>query len=361
MVTEPEIRLGIVGCGGISHAHAAAAQSSPENLRFVACCDIRDDVANQWAAKYGCDAAYTDCEEMIRNEDLDGVLLATWPIQHREQIETCLAAGVRHILCEKALVMTGKEAVEIWELVTSAGAFLMEGFMYRHHPAIRRLEQLLAEGELGPVDHVRAVFDAYEAQDASPDDPTRNWRQRLECGGGIPYDRACYCINACGHFAGALPTRVHATGHFSQKYGVLNRLYGVIDYANGCVGVIESSKLADFSQQLQIACAHGRLELPMAWTIYSEITITRSRSAGWAKLWTDAYVIGRANAYQLQLENFAAVIRGEAQPKVPLIESVANIFVIDALFASVREKRAVDVKLPDLVLEALAESKEGSR
>ena len=68
MAKEDALRLGIVGCGSISHAHGQAAQSIPD-VRFVACCDIREEIAQAWAAQYGCDAVYTDYEAMVRQEE----------------------------------------------------------------------------------------------------------------------------------------------------------------------------------------------------------------------------------------------------------------------------------------------------
>lgn len=356
-----EVKLGIVGCGGISHAHARAAMNIAGKVKFVACCDIHEEAAKSWAHQYGCDGVYTDYEKMIGEEDLDGVLFATWPTQHRDQIEKCLGAGVSNILCEKALTLTGKEAVEIWELVKSANAFLMEGFMYRHHPAIHKLKTVLSYGELGPVDNVRAVFSSYDPEEPSVTDLTRNWRQRKECGGGVPYDYACYAINACGYFAGDIPIRVYAAGSVSEKYDILNRLYGIIEYANGFIGIIESSKKADFSQELQITCARGILNLPLAWTIYEETDIKHFHSAGWAKVLTDIYSLSKADAYQLQLENFADVIRGKAGPGVPLIQSVVNTFTIEALVSSLLEKRAVEIEIPNVIEQTFTQLKEENR
>ncbi len=142
------VRIGLVGCGGISHLHARAAESA-SNAAIVACCDVRRDVAEAWAGRYGCERAYEDYEAMLREHDLDAVLLATWPAQHYEQVLRCLRAGVRNILCEKALATTSTQAHEIWSAARESGAFVMEGFMYRHHPAMRRLEHLLLDGELG--------------------------------------------------------------------------------------------------------------------------------------------------------------------------------------------------------------------
>jgi predicted dehydrogenase len=290
---------------------------------------------------------------MIRREELDGVLLATWPSQHREQVERSLAAGAQNILCEKALTLTGREALEIRQLVNEAGAFLMEGFMYRHHPAIREMERRLATGELGTIDRVRACFSHYDSEQASADDDTRNWRQRKECGGGVVFDLACYCANACQHFAGARPTRVFGRGDESEKYGTVNRLYGTIEYENGCLGVVESSKRTTLTQELQVACAQGTLVLPVAWTIYEESLLIQREDTPWPHPTTTETTIAAADSYQLQLENFADVIEGKAPPLVPLAQSVLNTYTLEALLASAAARQPVDVEVPPEIVEAL--------
>ena len=354
MTQDNTFSIGIVGCGGISHAHAGAVRDLP-NVRIAVCCDIREEAAESWMAQYGCDTCYTDYERMIREENLDGVLLATWPNQHREQIERCLDAGVRRILCEKALTLTGREAVEIYEMVKDAGAYLMEGFMYRHHPAIRKIERLLASGELGAVDNVRACFSDYDPELRAADDTNRNWRQRKECGGGVPYDLACYCVNACRHFTKGVPVRVYCRGDFSPTYDTLNRAYALIEYDNGSVGIIESSKKAAITQELQVTCAHGRLYLPAAWTISGDTVLVGKQDGPWPDAVADRYCIREANPYQCQLENFAAVSRGDAWPGMPLAESVLNTFTIEALVTSAQEKRPVEVDCPSYITDALQE------
>lgn len=360
---DREIRLGIVGCGGISHAHAQAARQSALDVRFVACCDIDEVRARAWAEKYGCDVAYADFEEMLRSENLDGVYVATWPVQHREQIERCIHAGARNILCQKALTLTGQEAVEIWRMVNDVGAFLMEGFMYRHHPAMRRIEKLLIGGGLGAVDYVRAVFNAYDPESASPGDQNRDWRMRKECGGGVPYDFACYAVNACGHFCDGIPVRVSASGS-EGRYGTINRLFGLITYDNGREGIVESSKKTSYNQELQIGCSQGVLNYPTAWVDYPDmpcpqISVNHSSPAGWLHLLEDVYSLPKADPYQCELENFVSVICGMSQPGMPLLESVINTFVIEALVTSVSKGCAVEIDIPDDVIAAFRASKGG--
>src|SRR5918911_481619 len=135
------IRLGIVGCGGISHRHAPAAATSPE-VTIVACCDTQIETAREWAAGYGCEASYGDYRTMITAHELDAVLLATWPADHCEQILGCLEAGARAILCEKSLTVSGTQALEVWRAAEDAHALVVEAFMYRHHPAFEQLDRL---------------------------------------------------------------------------------------------------------------------------------------------------------------------------------------------------------------------------
>ena len=346
-------RLGLIGCGGIALGQQGPAAAATKDVRIAACCDVREDAARQFAQRFGGAAVHTDYLAMVRQEPLDGVLLATWPNQHREQIEKLLAAGVRNILCEKALTLTGQEAIAIWELVRAAQAFLMEAFMYRHHPAIARMDRLIAAGAIGSVDHVLAAFSAPDDETAAPDDPHRNWRQRPECGGGLPYDFTCYCVNAANHFAAALPARVFAAGGVSDRYGVVNRLHGLIEYQNGGVAFIQGSKQADVSQELRVVGLKGQLTLPVAWTIGSRCEVLQQNSAGWVRYEGHSHSIPPSNAYQLQLENFAAAARGQARPVMPLLESVVNSFTLEALVTSLTERRIVDVRVPDRVREAL--------
>jgi len=349
-----EFRLGIVGLGGIAvNAHGPAVKRSRAGIRFSACCDVRSEAVKSWTDTYG-STGYTDYREMARQEKLDGVLLATWPNQHREQIEMLLGAGVRNILCEKALTLTSKEAAEIHDLVARAGAFLMEGFMYRHNPVIRKLERILSWGHLGAIDNVRACFSAYDQETADPADPNRDWRQRKECGGGIPYDFACYGVNFCGHFAGDLPKRAYCIGDIG-KYGTINRMYGTIEYGNGVSATIESSKKCSFTQEVQISCAGGILNLPIAWTIDRNMTITQ-RHTGWNNTAYDSYTSDGVGdgllSYQLQAESFVAVARGRAKPVIPLVASVVNTFALEALVTSVLEKRIVEIAIPKHVEDA---------
>ncbi len=354
MASADKLTIGIVACGGISHAHGQASRLNADKVNIIACCDVVADRAAEWAKEYGCERHYTDYEEMMAKEDLDAVLLATWPNQHREQIEVVLKAGIKNILCEKELTLTGKEAVEIFDLVAEHNAFLMEAFMYRHHPAIAKLRQLVDTGQVGEIDSVRACFSSFDPEEGSADDDNRNWRQRKECGGGIPYDFACYSVNAVRYFADGVPTRVQCYGGVSEKFDIVNRMYGLIQFDNGRVGIIESSKKEAFTQELQINGSHGILDLPVSWTISNRQTITLLKEFGWADQGRDTFTIESPDSYGLQMANFVDVVKNGAKPVLPLAESVVNAFTIEALVNSLLEGKEIELDIPDRIRKALA-------
>jgi predicted dehydrogenase len=339
-------RLGIVGCGAVAERHARGAAASSE-VAIVACADVRAEVAQEWAARHGCERAYPDYDSMVREHELDGVVLATWPTLHREQVLGCLEEGVRAILCEKALALSGSEALEIWSAAAEVGALVVEGFMYRRHPAIARIDDLLATGAIGEVDSVHAAFSLLAPEEESPDDPNRDWRQRAECGGGVPYDVACYCVDACNRFAASPPRRAQAVTTTSSRYGTVVRLFGLVEYANGRVGTIESSLRSDVQHELRINGSRGHIRLPIAWRIDHPTEVVMARSIGWDVFEEERFPAPVVDAYRLELEGFAAAARGEAPPIPTLAESVVTAFTTDALLASAAQGRAVVVELPD--------------
>jgi predicted dehydrogenase len=344
-VSAEPFRLGIVGCGWIAGRHAQAV-ASLDDVTFVACADVHPERAESWAQQHGCEQAYTDYTAMVEGHDLDGVVVATWPSLHRDHVLACIGAGVRHILCEKSLALTGAEALEIWAAAREAGAFVMEAYMYRHHPAIAQLDELVQARAIGTLDAVSASFDLFDPETAEPGDPRRDWRQHSDRAGGVPWDLACYCADACNRFAGAPPARATAFVGRSDRYGTVDRLHGLIEYENGVVGRVESSRRAGARYGLRLAGATGHLSLPIAWIRDGPAEVILTTSPGWAEFETRSYPVAAVDSFALQLEAFVAAARGEQEPVPRLDESIVTAFTLDALLSSGDSSEIVEIALP---------------
>ena len=341
-------RLGIIGCGAIARSHAAGAKGIKDRVAFTACCDIQEQAARTWAEQFAPNAAlYTDYQDMIQGEVLDAIVLATWPNQHREQIERCIESGAQSILSEKTLTVTGQEAYEVWRIAREADVSLLEGFSYLHHPRMKKLRQILGGADLGKVDSVRAIFNLSDPELEAADDPNRNWRQKVECAGGVPWDFACYPVNACGWIAADLPTRVYCAGRHSPRYGTIHRMHGIIEYRNGCTGIIESDKQSA-CQDLQIVLSDAVVDVPdQCWSNQPDAELCIEIRRGLYALDKDVIRCAPGHRFAHQMAHFADVLDGKAQPLLPLVQSVVNMCALDALVTSLEEDRPVDIEIPD--------------
>ncbi|MEA2320128.1 MAG: D-xylose 1-dehydrogenase D-xylono,5-lactone-forming [Solirubrobacteraceae bacterium] len=360
------LRIGIVGCGWISDWHGRAA-TSIEDVALVACCDTVPAAAEAFKERHGCERAYTDHREMLREHELDAVILATWPTDHLEQIRDCLDLGVTNVLCEKSITVHDDEVLGVWQAARDAGALVVEGFMYRHHPAMRKVDELVSSGALGNIDRVTAGFDNFDAEEFAADDPARGWRRTRELHGGVPYDHLCYCVNASNHLAGALPAQVMALSWRSERYGVVNRVYGLIEYENGTVGMVESSKRSNFNYEVKVFGSTGQLTLPVSITPDrvpprervepgESTALYLSRKVDLFAYETETIRIPAADPYLLELRDFVAAVRGTSAPEPSLAESVLNVHTINALLRSGEERVPAPVELPDAVRSELDEA-----
>lgn len=336
------IKFSIVGCGAHSHLHASAADKIPD-IKITSCCDIDSERSARWAERYSCNS-YNDIDVMLTAEKPDAVILCTWPNQHLEQIRKCADLGIKNILCEKSLTITGSDADEISVIARDNGILIMEGCMYRHHPAIKKVEDLINAPEMGKVDSVRAAFSNYEPEVHKDSMNTKDWRYRKECGGGVTHDWLSYCVNAVNHFSGSTPVKLFASGSENRDYGVIDRIYGHVAYSNGVAGIVESSKHANFTQMLHVSCEGGIVQLPVAWGIYGEICVYRHhRKEKWGYILTDTFMIEEADSFYLQLKNFRGALVGSEKPGISLDESVKNIHTIESLIKSLHSGEAVSI------------------
>ena len=167
----------------------------------------------------------------------------------------------------------------------------------------------------------------------------------------MPWDLACYCIDACNLLAGSLPTRAFALDGRSERYGTINRLHGLIEYAGGPVGIVVSSTRSDFDHELRVTGTTGHAALPVAWRIETPVEVTVTRSTGWGRFDDERREIAPADPYRIQLDRFAAAISSERVTVPSLAESVIGMLTLEALVRSAEEREPVDIEIPEDVLK----------
>src|SRR6185436_15017023 len=102
-------RIGVIGAGWwATTAHIPALQAHPD-AELVALADLRPDILVKAAAKYGVSQTYTEYQEMLLRESLDGVVVAVWHAAHYDVARTCLEHNL-HVLLEKPMTLLATHA-----------------------------------------------------------------------------------------------------------------------------------------------------------------------------------------------------------------------------------------------------------
>ncbi len=297
---DGRIRLGFIGAGGIVQRALAPAVKAADGvvLQTVAARSQERADALEPAGR-----SYTDYAALLADPTVDLVYVALDNAGHLPWTLAALAAG-KHVLCEKPL---GLDPAAVSTMIAAAvehDRLLVEAFWYRWHPRTRRLEQLLTQGALGPVQHVDSEF-TFAGGGAG--DPQQHYRLNPHRGGGI-YDVGCYALSAAHMALGPHLEVVTATARRGPSGVDLEaeatlrtastataRIRCGIDGVNRqAIAVTGEAAVAEFG-----APAFGALN------ITSELIITTPDGA------VRREQFAPVDPYRLMLEAVAARIRGE--------------------------------------------------
>jgi predicted dehydrogenase len=149
------IRIAVVGAGawGLNHVRTFARLPG---ATLTAVCDV-DDAARARAAALAPGARLeAKLGDVLDAPDVDAVVLATPAARHADHARAALRAG-KHVLVEKPLALRTADAQSVVALAEQAGRTLMVGHLMLHHPAFRKLEQLVADGVIGKVLYAYAL------------------------------------------------------------------------------------------------------------------------------------------------------------------------------------------------------------
>jgi predicted dehydrogenase len=200
--------IGLIGYAFMGAAHSQAWRSAPRffdlplNPELNVLGGRNAEAVGAAATKLGWKETETDWRKLIARDDVQLVDVCTPGDSHAEIAIAALEAG-KHVLCEKPLANTVEEAEAMTAAAAAAatrGIRSMVGFTYRRVPAIALARQLVAEGKLGTIRHVRAQY----LQDwiADPEAPL-SWRlDKTKAGSGALGDIGAHIIDLTQYITG---------------------------------------------------------------------------------------------------------------------------------------------------------------
>src|SRR6266851_3251713 len=150
MAESRQLRVGLIGFGHWGPHYARILAGTMGSARLAACADPAAARLAAFERHYPAARAYADYTRLLRDGDVDAVIVATPTSTHREVVERCLNAGV-HVLVEKPLASTVADAEALAALEKDTGRVLMVGHTFLFNSAVRAIKGYIDEGLLGDI------------------------------------------------------------------------------------------------------------------------------------------------------------------------------------------------------------------
>jgi xylose dehydrogenase (NAD/NADP) len=322
-VGEP-VRWGILSTARINRLLLAGARRS-DRVDVVAVASREEARAQAFAHEHGVERAHGSYEALLADPEVEAVYIPLPNALHVEWSLRALEAG-KHVLCEKPLTRRPDEVEAAFDVAERADRFLMEAFMYRHHPQTRRVVELVQEGAIGELRLVRSAF-------SFPLTKLADVRMSPELAGGALMDVGCYCVSGSRLLAGE-PDAVDGQQLLARS-GVDVRFVGTLAFPGGVLAHFDCGFDLPLRSALEVVGSDGALFVADPWHCRRP-GIELRRDGG-----VEVLDIESADSYQLELENLGDAIRGEGAPLLGRSDALGQARTLNALY------RAAEGEPPD--------------
>ena len=216
-----KLRFGIMGAGGIA-GHFVRATRLADTAEVVAVASKSIERAEKFAKENNI-ASFCSYDELLARNDIDAVYVATTHNFHYENIKACLENS-KHVLCEKAMVLTEKDAAELFALAENKGLFLMEAMWTRFLPSMQKAKKWITDGKIGKIQNISGVI-GFKGKDDI------NFRLlNPDLAGGALYDIGVYVIEVASFLAGEKIVDVCGKVRRDKRTGVDNNVSFVVEF-----------------------------------------------------------------------------------------------------------------------------------
>jgi predicted dehydrogenase len=309
-------RWGIIGAGIIADNRMAPALQASPTSELVAVYARRRDKAEAFAQRHGARRAYDRVEDLVRDEEMDGVYIASPNNLHAEH--TLLAARHgKHVLCEKPMAMTPAECQQMIEACEKYNVKLMIAFMMRFHACHQQARRLAADGFLGEYVLAEATCPFHLP------DLTRTWRfQPQLSAGGVVMDVAVHLIDTLHYILDREVTGVQATlNHAPDSYPCEGTASLLLDFEGGAQGVVTVSFDAPYGESaFQLHGSAGSIFVKGSFGQEPTGTFVAASAAGRVEM-----PIQPLSQYVAQAEHFVSCVENDRQPMIDGREGKKNL------------------------------------
>lgn len=344
-MSEPrKAKLAFIGCGAFATASIFPNIPFIPEIDLVAVCDVDREKAERNARNFGARRVYTDFEEMLDKETLDGVFVIGPAPQQYQLAPYVLRRGIP-VYVEKPSANTSAQAKELAELAEAHGTWGQVGFMKRFAHVYTMAKEIISRDSFGPLHMVKCKF----AQGPYPqiwgiDSPNRS----------MLIGQLCHIFDLVQYFGGKAK-RVHAFYHQvtpTQFAYVVN-----VVYESGAIGQLDLNSLEtkqgfrDIYEELQLVGLETHVicedMLTLRWQDREDFTKAVPRAGRYLHTFSPAWT-GISNTrmtfgYHHEVEHFARRCLGLVEGGPDLWDSYRSLLLGEAVYDSAHENRVVEI------------------
>ncbi|MTI61514.1 MAG: Gfo/Idh/MocA family oxidoreductase [Firmicutes bacterium] len=248
-----KINWGIIGTGNIAHQFAEGLSILPDiNIAGVA--SRSEERAKEFADCFNIQRFYSSYQELVLEQGIDVIYIATPHTYHKDNTIMCLKAG-KPVLCEKPFAVNLAEAEEMVSLARSKNIFLMEAMWTRYFPVMEKVREWLAEGLIGEVKWLEADFGINKP--VKPSGRLYN----LELGGGALLDVGIYPVSLASMVFGRQPSSIKAIAELGET-GVDEQTAVIFKYKQGKMAQLSCAIRTKTREEACITGIRGYIVIP---------------------------------------------------------------------------------------------------
>ena len=341
-----KVNLAVAGVGNMGRAHARDVHDLL-HTELVAVCDVNEKFVQETAAFYNI-SAYTNYQEMLDNEELDGVIIATPHYDHPPMTIAAFARGL-HVLVEKPIavdVQNGRKMIDAFYKAQETNPKLAFGaiFMQRTYGHYRKIKDLIDSGELGKLIRTTWIITDWFRTQAYYN--SGGWRATWAGeGGGVLLNQSPHNLDLYQWLVG-MPDRVTGFANLGKYHSieVEDEVTAYFAYDNGHIGhFITSTAESPGTNRLEIVGENGKL-------IFEDgkLTFFRNRQSSFDFIETAAGGFDKVENWQIDvpythhgqpghkqiIANFADAILHDAPLIAPAVEGLNSVMLANAILLS---------------------------
>lgn len=346
---DKKVKWGVVGSGGIARRRTIPEGILPaEHATLVSVYDINSEVNRLVATQFHATAAGSTQELM--QSGIDAVYIASPAGMHFSQVIECAEAG-KHVLCEKPLGMTTKEAEKMAEVCHKNGVMLGVGLMMRFVTQHQEALKLINEGKLGKPVYGRAQLSCWYPPIEGA------WRQNpVTGGGGSLMDMGGHCIDLLEMFFGPARSVSCFINNCVHPYESEDSATVLLFFENGAMGTVDaffcipdnsSKNILELYGSTGSILAKGTIGQGVAGEMRaflepgnSEYRAQQDRIAGEGIEINPVPV----NTYMAEIEEFSRAVLENRNPANNYTLGLRNQKLLEACYESARSGRIIEIQ-----------------